>query len=139
MPLLKTSRRLIRQRPGYRAGLRRGGALVWKAELWYRKAADQGQADAQYKLGVLYANGPGVSQDYAEAARWFVKAADHGHADAQSYLGVVHARLTGLTGPACAAAPPATLDCDRGLANRLGLQEGPLGDVPHFGRSMARP
>ena len=35
-----------------------------QAAAWYRKAADQGYAGAQYNLGVMYANGQGVPQDY---------------------------------------------------------------------------
>jgi TPR repeat protein len=54
---------------------------------WYRKAADQGDADAQNNLGPLYAQGKGVSQDQAEAAYWYRKAADKGHATARLNLG----------------------------------------------------
>jgi TPR repeat protein len=49
---------------------------------WYRLAADQGNADAQFYLGLLYDNGKGVPQDYAEAVKWLRKAADQGLADA---------------------------------------------------------
>lgn len=35
-----------------------------------RLAAAQGYAKAQYNLGVMYDNGQGVPQDYAEAVRW---------------------------------------------------------------------
>ena len=52
-----------------------------------RPAADQGNANAQTWIGVLYANGQGVSQDYAEALRWYRKAADQGNATAQNNLG----------------------------------------------------
>ena len=45
---------------------------------FYRLAAEQGYADAQYNLGVMYANGHGVSQDYAEAAKWYRLAAEQG-------------------------------------------------------------
>ncbi|MCP4827986.1 MAG: sel1 repeat family protein, partial [Proteobacteria bacterium] len=38
-----------------------------EAVKWYRLAADQGYADAQCNLGVMYDNGQGVPQDYAEA------------------------------------------------------------------------
>jgi TPR repeat protein len=38
------------------------------AVLWYRKAAEQGDARAQYNLGVMYAQGQRVLQDYAQAA-----------------------------------------------------------------------
>jgi TPR repeat protein len=37
-------------------------------------------------LGVMYANGDGVPQDFAEAAKWFRKAADQGDTEAQSNL-----------------------------------------------------
>ena len=33
---------------------------------WYRLAAEQGYASAQYNLGVMYDNGDGVPQDYAK-------------------------------------------------------------------------
>ncbi|MFZ0509129.1 MAG: tetratricopeptide repeat-containing serine protease family protein [Methylocella sp.] len=53
---------------------------------WYRKAADQGDADAQLMLGILYNEGIGVPRDYAEAIRWYRKAADQGNAGAQIRL-----------------------------------------------------
>jgi hypothetical protein len=39
--------------------------------------AEQGSADAQYNLGVLYANGQGVPQDYVRAYMWYNLAAAH--------------------------------------------------------------
>ena len=57
---------------------------------WYRLAADQGNAQAQYNLGVRYDNGEGVPQDYKAAARWYRLAADQGHAKAQTNLGVMY-------------------------------------------------
>ena len=53
-----------------------------------RKAADQGNAAAQTRLGVLYETGQEVSQDEQEAVRWYRKAAEQGYADAQYNLGV---------------------------------------------------
>ena len=50
------------------------------------KAADQGHAGAQCRLGVMYEEGWGVAQDYATALGWYRKAADQGDADAQFYL-----------------------------------------------------
>ena len=35
-------------------------------------------------LGLLYANGQGVAQDYAKAREWFEKAADKGDASAMA-------------------------------------------------------
>jgi len=49
--------------------------------------AQQGDAEAQYNLGNLYAFGPGMPQDYAQAAIWYHKAAEQGRADAQFALG----------------------------------------------------
>ena len=42
---------------------------------WYRKAADQGFAGAQYQIGLLYEKGRGVQQDIAQARTWYQKAA----------------------------------------------------------------
>ncbi len=46
-----------------------------KALQWYRKAAEQGEVTAQYNLGVMYDNGQGVPQDYAQAHMWYNLAA----------------------------------------------------------------
>ena len=45
--------------------------------------AEQGNAAAQLKLGLMYAKGKGVPEDDAEAVKWFRKAAEQGHARAQ--------------------------------------------------------
>ena len=57
-----------------------------EAVKWYRKAAEQGYADAQYNLGSCYYNGKGVPQNYAEAVKWYCKAVGQGHADAIELL-----------------------------------------------------
>lgn len=49
----------------------------------YSHLAEQGNADAQYHLGTLYAEGKGVSPDYKEAMKWFRKAAEQGNSLAQ--------------------------------------------------------
>ncbi len=59
-----------------------------EAATWFRLAAEQGVADAQFILGVMYENGQGVPQDHAEAVRWYRLAAEQGHANAQYNLGV---------------------------------------------------
>jgi hypothetical protein len=46
--------------------------------------AKQGDADAQYYLGVMDANGQGVPQDYKTAVKWFKLAAEQGNAYAQA-------------------------------------------------------
>jgi uncharacterized protein len=57
-----------------------------EAVRWFRKAADQGDADGQGNIGWLYEYGRGVAQDYAEAMRWYRKAADQGHVEAKNRL-----------------------------------------------------
>ena len=52
-----------------------------------RAKALQGDAAAQFNLGLMYAQGRGVAQDYGVAASWYRKAADQGNADAQGVLG----------------------------------------------------
>jgi TPR repeat protein len=58
-----------------------------QAAFWYRKAAEQGNSDAQYLLGYFYLNGRGVPRDYTQAVLWYRKAAEQGDADAQEALG----------------------------------------------------
>ena len=57
------------------------------AALWYKKAAEQGLAEAQNNLGVMYKDGQGVKQDFKEAARWFRLAAQQDNTLAQLNLG----------------------------------------------------
>jgi uncharacterized protein len=56
----------------------------------FKPLAEQGDARAQHNLGVMYANGQGVSKDYAEAVKWCRKAADQGNAEGQYNLGVMY-------------------------------------------------
>lgn len=52
-----------------------------------RKLAEQGDADAQWNLGVRYHHGDGVPQDDAVAVKWFQRAAEQGYVLAQGALG----------------------------------------------------
>ena len=61
----------------------------------YRKAADQGLAEAQYALGRIYSEGEGVDRE--EAAKWFRKAAEQGEVDAQFHLGSAYSSGEGVT------------------------------------------
>lgn len=45
------------------------------AAIWLEKAAQRGDATAQYEIGRLYADGKGVPQDYTKAITWYQKAA----------------------------------------------------------------
>jgi len=52
----------------------------------FREAAEQGDAEAQHSLALLYSSGKGVPQDDAEAMKWYTKAAEQGYAYAQYNL-----------------------------------------------------
>lgn len=61
-----------------------------------RKLADQGDADAQYQMGVRYHDGEDVPQDDTRAVQWFQRAADQGDVAAQSALGAYYWRGRGV-------------------------------------------
>ena len=52
-----------------------------------REAAEQGDAEAQYKLGIAYSHGQGIPENPVEAVKWFRRAAEQGHEKAQFSLG----------------------------------------------------
>ncbi|MEQ1785284.1 MAG: tetratricopeptide repeat protein, partial [Hyphomonadaceae bacterium] len=56
------------------------------AVVWFRKAAQQRDADAENMLGIAYAAGRGVPQDHSEAAAWYRKSAKRGTSVAQYNL-----------------------------------------------------
>src|SRR5215470_6490204 len=62
-----------------------------------RKAADQGDARAQFGLGQMYALGRGVRQSDAEAVSWFRKGAENGSSGAQWLLGNEYFRGQGVS------------------------------------------
>ncbi len=57
--------------------------------LW-RPLAEQGNVAVQHSLGLMYANGQGVTKNYVEAAKWWRLAAEQGDAPAQFNLGVMY-------------------------------------------------
>ena len=67
-----------------------------EAVKWYRRAAEQGLASAQYALGWMYYKGRGVPQDDAEEAKWYRRAAEQGLAIAQYNLGWMYYKGRGV-------------------------------------------
>ena len=59
------------------------------AAKWFMKAAEQGNVQAQTKLGALFLTGQGVPKDEEKAAIWFGKAAEKGDARAQFHMGLL--------------------------------------------------
>ena len=67
------------------------GGHFWSEDLvesakWYLKAAEQGDADAQFVVGEMYLKGEGLDQNYAVALDWFLKAAGQDHEKARWHL-----------------------------------------------------
>ena len=69
----------------------------YEAVKWWRRAAEQGHAGAQYSLGFFGCEqGLGAEKDDAAAAMWYRKAAEQGHAQAQCSLGFMYLCGTGV-------------------------------------------
>jgi len=58
---------------------------------YFKFAADKGNLNAQFNLGIMYVNGLGGIQDYSEAIRYLKLAADQGVVGAQYALGQMYA------------------------------------------------
>jgi len=66
---------------------------------WFKEQqvlAEQGNASAQFNLGLMYSLGTGVPKDDKEAVKWYRLAADRGDADAQFSLGVMYEHGRGV-------------------------------------------
>ncbi len=61
-----------------------------QAAVWYRRAAERGDAWAQYNLGHLLLDGNGVARDHDAAFAWYSRAAAQGHARALNLVGRCH-------------------------------------------------
>ena len=97
-----------------------------EAVKWYRKAADQGIAEAQYAvLASIYDHGKGVPQDYAEAVKWYRKAAEQGYAKAQLNLGLMYDNGKGVSAGLCRGCEVVPQGC------RTGLCQGSTQPWPH--------
>lgn len=66
-----------------------------QAMSWYERAAEAGNAEAQFYLGVMYETGV-RGNDMATAAKWYRKAAEQGHVQAQTRLGVLYYQGRGV-------------------------------------------
>lgn len=67
------------------------------ALMWFKKAAEQGDAKGQYQLGQMYTEGKaGLKESEKDASVWYEKSADQGYAPAQYYLAVLY--LAGVDG-----------------------------------------
>ncbi len=65
-------------------------ADFFRAPSEWRRMAEQGQAEAQYNLGIMYEYGRGVRQNDVEAVKWYRKASVQGLSIAQYKLGIMY-------------------------------------------------
>ena len=94
--LLKRTKSTSSRKPDFKRGLaafeaedHAGAVADWLP------LAERGDAEAQYRMGQLYARGLGVVRDFGDAAHWFRKAADQGHIEAQFSLALCYANGEG--------------------------------------------
>ncbi len=102
-----------RERGDYAAALRE-----------FRPLAEQGNADAQANLGLMYVKGQGVPHDFNNALEWYRKAAMQGVPGAQHFVGVTYAQGHGVHHDDVAAVKWLRKAAERGYAPaqyRLGL------------------
>jgi hypothetical protein len=82
---------------------------------WFRMAAEQGDSNAQYCLGLKYSVGHGVPQNYPEAAKWHRKSAEQGYSAAQLSLARMYDRGNGVPQNELSAYMWSNLAANRGL------------------------
>lgn len=67
-----------------------------QALMEFQRAAEDGDPNAQYNVGLMYLKGEGTTADQTVALRWFRRAARQGQTDAQTFLGALHADGQGV-------------------------------------------
>ena len=87
--------------PSWSADLQKGAVAFQNGDFAtaireWKPLAEQGNAYAQFFLGVMYTNGEGVLQDYKTAVKWYTLAAEQGHSKAQHNLGTMYANGDGV-------------------------------------------
>lgn len=118
-------------------GLERNDAIPdgdWQAANLYCQASRIGSAEAQYRLGMLYAFGQGVPKSRELAASLFAVAASHGHQESQKMLETIEISTTEL--PSCVleeVAPekaPVVVIADAGNGLSAGAIDAHLSKLP---------
>ncbi len=71
---------------------------LYRAGIWYRRAAEGGCAEAQYQFGVMLLDGEGMTEDSEEGLEWIFRASQANHARATEVFNYLMAN-------------PAALDC----------------------------
>lgn len=106
-----------------------------KAAEWYLRAAEQGNAEAQLRIGLAYGNAIGVDRDFSASRHWYEMAARQGNRQALHNLGIIYFNGLGVNANLSRAA-----DYLRNAAS-LGHPESPslLRRVEYELRDLDRP
>jgi TPR repeat protein len=94
-----------------------------EAVRWISAAAEGGSPRAQTKLGLMYAQGQGLTKDPTQAVVWYQRAADQNYAVAQNNLGVMYAQGLGVPKDTTEAYKWLSLSGKRGYTNALMLRD----------------
>lgn len=106
-----------------------------QAAKWWRKAAEQGHAEAQYQLGNMnYDREIGEQQDDAKAVVWWRKAAEQGNVDAQNALGWMYEYGRGVQRDNSEAAQWYLKAAEQGLA----IAQSNIADMYLVGQGVRR-
>ena len=70
------------------------GLSYAEAVKWYSMAANQGFVDAQYNLGLMYASGGGIPEDYMGAYLWWTVANAYGNEQAGTKLNILKSLMS---------------------------------------------
>ncbi len=65
-----------------------------KAVKWYLLSAEQGDAQAQYNLGVMYGDGKGALQNFIQVHRWYNTAGANGEDLGRKNRDIVEKKMT---------------------------------------------
>jgi len=98
-----------------------------------KKAAENGDAEAQLAVGTMYDLGQGVPQNFTEALKWYTRAANLGNAVARNNLGVMYLEGKGTAQNFTEAAKWIAMSANQGDAKaqmNLGFLYGDGNGVP---------
>ena len=62
----------------------------------WKQLAEEGKAEAQYNLGLMYSLGKDIARNDPEAVKWYLRAAQQGFAEAQTNLGLMYGKGHGV-------------------------------------------
>lgn len=98
-----------------------------------KKSAENGDAEAQLAIGIMYDLGQGVPQNFTEALKWYTRAANQGNAIARNNLGIMYVEGKGVAQNFVEAARWITMAANQDYAKaqmNLGFLYGDGNGVP---------